>query len=184
MLSRTNLADAPRHSSLNSRPVNLLRPLYRRQKSQLLWNQANPASFCKTPGVGVPPQTSPLESATSSLFFSGPVITQLRGSRRRPRCTPICSPFVFITIRIAFPATPFFSEPSALPGGVGYHRSYLLFGARFRKRPYIGRKVGWRDELAATRGRKMPPTHRGTRVIVAGRACALREGFSERTARP
>src|ERR1700730_4321571 len=31
-----------------------LRALCRRQKSQLLWNQANPDSFSKTPGVGVP----------------------------------------------------------------------------------------------------------------------------------
>src|ERR1700682_4207811 len=54
VLSRTNLADTSRHSSLNSQPVNLLQPLCRRQKSQLLWNQANPASFCKTPGWGVP----------------------------------------------------------------------------------------------------------------------------------
>src|SRR5712664_3312852 len=80
VLSRTNFAD---HSNLNSRPVNLLLPLCPLQKSQLLWNQANPASFCKTPGVGVPPQTSPLESATSSLpavaglFFRAPVATQL-----------------------------------------------------------------------------------------------------------
>src|SRR5712664_3663074 len=74
VLSRTNFAD---HSNLNSRPINLLQPLCRPQKSQLLWNQANPASFCKTPGVGVPPQTSPLESATSSLFFRAPVATQL-----------------------------------------------------------------------------------------------------------
>src|SRR5260370_3955809 len=31
-----------------------LRTLCRSQKSQLLCNQANPASFCKTPGVGYP----------------------------------------------------------------------------------------------------------------------------------
>jgi len=29
----------------------LLQALWSLQKSQLLWNQANPASFCKTPGV-------------------------------------------------------------------------------------------------------------------------------------
>ncbi|SRR6266852_4288338 len=34
--------------------TNLLRTLCRHQKSQLLCNQANPNSFCKTPGVGVP----------------------------------------------------------------------------------------------------------------------------------
>ena len=54
MLSRTNLADSSRHSSLNPRPVNLLQPLLLRPKSQLLWNQANPASFCKIARVGYP----------------------------------------------------------------------------------------------------------------------------------
>src|SRR6202171_1632391 len=53
-LSTTTPDATSRHSSLNSQPVNLLQPLCRRQKSQLLWNQANPASFCKTPGLGVP----------------------------------------------------------------------------------------------------------------------------------
>ena len=32
---------------------------------------------------------------------------------------PIASPFVFIFLRIAFPATPFLSQPSALSRGVG-----------------------------------------------------------------
>src|SRR5260370_10343643 len=54
VLSRSNLSYPSRRSSLNPRPVNLLQPLCRSQKSQLLCNQANPASFCKTPGVGVP----------------------------------------------------------------------------------------------------------------------------------
>ena len=52
VLSRTNLSDPSRRSTLNSRPLNRLRPLCRREKSQLLWNQVNPASFSKTPGVG------------------------------------------------------------------------------------------------------------------------------------
>src|SRR5467141_292790 len=72
VLSRTNftpflsgLAYPSRHSSLNSWPFNLLQPLCRRQKSQLLWNQANPASFCKTPGVGVSPlDARPLDFPT------------------------------------------------------------------------------------------------------------------------
>jgi len=46
-----------------------LQPLCGRQKSQLLWNQANPASFIKPPGVGYPRKTAPLESATYRLFF-------------------------------------------------------------------------------------------------------------------
>src|SRR5712664_1901729 len=36
----------------------------------------------------------------------------LRGNR-------ICAPFVFTILRIAFPATPLFSQPYSLPGGVG-----------------------------------------------------------------
>src|SRR5712664_1878791 len=38
---------------LKSRISSHLQPLVHLQKSQLLWNQTNPASFCKTPGVGV-----------------------------------------------------------------------------------------------------------------------------------
>src|SRR5258708_3997024 len=53
VLSRTNLAYRPRRSSLNPRPFILLRTLLRSRESQLLYYQANPASFWKTPGVGV-----------------------------------------------------------------------------------------------------------------------------------
>src|SRR6266852_1261338 len=94
VLSRINLVYHSHHSTLNPRSFNLLQPLCRRQKSQLLWNQANPASFCKTPGVGVPPQGSPLKSSTSSLtavaglFFRAPVATQL---------TPQLTPMLLIT---------------------------------------------------------------------------------------
>jgi hypothetical protein len=49
------LAGPVRHSNSNHRPFNSLQPLSHREKSQLLWNQANPASFSKTPGgVGGP----------------------------------------------------------------------------------------------------------------------------------
>jgi hypothetical protein len=60
------------NSSLNPHPFTLLRTLGRRQKRQLLWNQPNPNSFCKipgveypecnygTPGVGVSPSLMPL----------------------------------------------------------------------------------------------------------------------------
>ncbi len=54
VFSQTNLVGTGRPSSLNPRPVNLLQPLVQLPKSQLLYNQADPASFCKTPGVGVP----------------------------------------------------------------------------------------------------------------------------------
>ena len=53
MLSRTTLSCPSPNNSPNSRPLNRLQPLSRRQKSQLLWNQANPASFPKLPGCGV-----------------------------------------------------------------------------------------------------------------------------------
>ncbi len=45
----------PRHSpnQANSFPRILLQTLCRSEKSQVLWNQANPHSFDKTPGVGV-----------------------------------------------------------------------------------------------------------------------------------
>src|SRR6266852_5113396 len=52
MLSRTTLSYFPPHNGLNSSLLNHLQPLCRRQKSQLLWNQANPASFSKIPGWG------------------------------------------------------------------------------------------------------------------------------------
>jgi len=59
--SRTNLIGPLPKPDLNSRPLNRLRPLSHCEKSQLLWNQANPASFSETPGVGVSlPLISPL----------------------------------------------------------------------------------------------------------------------------
>ena len=51
MLSRTSLAYFSRRSTPNPRPFKNLQPLGRSQKSQLLCNQANPASFAKMPGV-------------------------------------------------------------------------------------------------------------------------------------
>jgi hypothetical protein len=53
VLSRTTLSYSSPNDSLNSRPLNRLQTLCSRQKSQLLWNQANPASFPKMPGCGV-----------------------------------------------------------------------------------------------------------------------------------
>src|SRR5260370_29784871 len=54
VLSRRNLPDPTRRSSPNPRLFILLRTLLRSEKTQLFYNQANPHSFCKTPGVGVP----------------------------------------------------------------------------------------------------------------------------------
>jgi hypothetical protein len=64
--SRTNLTGPMPKLDLNSRPFSHLQPLCRREKSQPLWNQANPASFLprapfakgsKTPGVGWVPRS-------------------------------------------------------------------------------------------------------------------------------
>ena len=77
MLSRTNLPYSSRRSTPNPRPFKSLQPLCRSQKSQLLWNQANPASFAKTPGVGVPRKNRPMESATYSLFSPDLFLTWL-----------------------------------------------------------------------------------------------------------
>jgi hypothetical protein len=54
--SRTNLVGPMPKLDLNSRPFNHLQPLCRREKSQPLWNQANPASFSKIPGWGGYPE--------------------------------------------------------------------------------------------------------------------------------
>ena len=54
VLSRTTLADPSPHSRPKSHRLILLRTLGRRQESQLLWNQENPRSLRKIPGVGVP----------------------------------------------------------------------------------------------------------------------------------
>ena len=54
-----------------------LQPLCRRQKSQLLWNHANPDSFRKTPGVGGAAKIASLESTTSRLFFRALFASQL-----------------------------------------------------------------------------------------------------------
>ena len=77
VLSRTNLLGCSRRFTPNSRFFTRLQPLCRRQKSQLLWNQPNPASFSKMPGWGghpecfygtprwgVFPKSRPAESAT------------------------------------------------------------------------------------------------------------------------
>ena len=66
-------------------------------------------SFAKTPGVGVP----------RNVGFHRPRVT---GHQSR-----LCPPFVFMTLRIAFPGSALFSQRSELPGGVP------LCG-----RPYVG----------------------------------------------
>ena len=62
----------------------LFQTLCRCEKHQPVWNQANPNSFAKTLGVGCPSAAAPLRSR------------------------PVCSPFVFMVLQIAFPATHLF----------------------------------------------------------------------------
>jgi hypothetical protein len=141
-----------------SRVFMSLPPLCRLQKSQLLCNQANPASFSKMlgcggghpernygrPGVGVPRKNRLVKSATYSLFFPDLFIIWL--TLRLPRLalpTTHCPlftfllPFVFITIQIPFPATPLFSHPCKTLGGAGCsapsHRRRLPSGHRWRR---------------------------------------------------
>src|ERR1700730_13794317 len=135
VLPRTNLAYCLRHSGLNPRRFILLQTLCRCDKSQLLWNQANPHSFRKTPGVGYTPQIAPMESTRCRLFFRTLFANQLPhpSAPPPPRVSISLStfafrisifvcrffrPFVFTTLRIAFSATSLFSQPSELPGGV------------------------------------------------------------------
>lgn len=59
VLSWTNLRHFSRHCTPNRRCFILLRTLCRSCKSQLLWNQADPHSFAKIPGVGYPSRKPP-----------------------------------------------------------------------------------------------------------------------------
>jgi len=86
---------------------NPLQPLYRRQKSQPLYNQANPASFPKTPGVGVGTQHSrdsfrlstldfqPAEDSDSFKTFRLSDVPTVRPSGRYTVSTP-ASPSCFV----------------------------------------------------------------------------------------
>jgi hypothetical protein len=80
-----------------SRPLILLRTLCRCGTGQVLCNQPNPNSSCKTPAVGIN-ATRPWGSCKPTFRF--------------------CPPFVFMVLRIAFPASHLFSKTSALPPGV------------------------------------------------------------------
>jgi hypothetical protein len=95
--------------------------------------------FFQNAGVGVPPQIPLLESTTYRLFIQtlflrsvckavnspslAGILSPCPRCRRLPRPgrggkSSFCSPFVFTTLRIPFPATPVFSHPYKTPGGV------------------------------------------------------------------
>src|SRR5260370_5106556 len=64
---------------------------------------------------------TPLESAlTKPPGYLGP---SPLGALCASVATEFCLPFVFIFLRIAFPTSPLFSQPSALAGGVGVRPS-------------------------------------------------------------
>jgi hypothetical protein len=94
MLARQIIPPAPPNKA-NPFAHILLRTLGRHDKSQLLCNQSNPDSFCKTPGVGVPAQLA-------RRFFV-------------PSLIDLHLPLFSWSYRIAFPARPLLSQTSALP---------------------------------------------------------------------
>jgi hypothetical protein len=125
VLSRTTLSYRSRNSSRNSRPLILLQTLCRYEKSQVLCNQANPDSFPKIPGCGVGhPERNYWTPGVGYTLASRPCgISNIQTLSSRPsynlvNASAADSPFVFITIQIPLPATPFVSHPYKTPGGV------------------------------------------------------------------
>ena len=107
---RTHSHPAP-YFTPNSRRLTLLQTLCHCDENQVPWNQADPRSLSKIPGVG----------HTLKFQFSG--ISNIRALCPLPVCnivnvTLAGSPFVFITLQIPFLANPFLSHPSESPGGV------------------------------------------------------------------
>jgi hypothetical protein len=84
VLSRTTLSYPSPDSGPNSRPLNLLQPLCRRQKSQTLWNQANPASFSKSPGVGYALATRPRGISNLQPLLSRPSCNLVNATLAEP----------------------------------------------------------------------------------------------------
>ncbi len=125
VFSRTNLVDTGRPTSLNPRPVNLLQPLLLLPKSQLLYNQAYPASFCKTPGVGVPQHLrvtlrfcrhmhhvaplSPVASFDCAYFPSPQGCTERSPKSRHSSLITRHFPFVFIHLQSLYSSLHSFS---------------------------------------------------------------------------
>ena len=115
MLSRTALSCSSPSDSPNSRPFNRLQPLCRLQKSQLLWNQANPASFSKSPGVGYTLTSRPCGISKLRNLFSRPSCNLVNAAPEpvhlSPSLSPLCSDLGALCVK-SFPAfqgplTPF-----------------------------------------------------------------------------
>src|SRR5258707_3829814 len=150
MLPRQIISQSPPRQS-NPFLIRQLQPLCPLFSSPAFCFQSFAASFSETPGVGVPPHicpslrfrrhmrhVAPLSSVTSvdCAYFLSPRRCTLCG---RPNLPPARrgGPFVFIFLRIAFPATSFFSQPSTLPWGVPF--SFKL--GRRCSSPCAGRKT-------------------------------------------
>ena len=127
-------------SSSNPRRLILLQTLLRSPKSQLLWNQANPNSLCKTRGVGgvhrlrasVADPTffiAPLFSYSYKSLFPQPLSFHIHA--KPPGCHP--SPLLFrnscLRVLCASVANPFFSYSCRLFGLSlqSFLRSFPLF---------------------------------------------------------
>jgi hypothetical protein len=88
VLSRTTLSYPSPHYRPNPRSLNLLQPLRRREKSQPLWNQANPASFSETPGVGYTPTTRPCGISNLQILLSRSICKLVNAIPAEPPCLP------------------------------------------------------------------------------------------------
>jgi len=178
VLPRTNLPYPSRRSTPNPRPFKSLQPLCRAQKTQLLWNQANPASFAKTPGVGYPfSATSVLRSQcplccafsvrpsfTQSLVCEGPLRlhavashSQLSTVGCEPQFRPPPTPFRINTCKSVSKQTtltPFRINTYEKQGeGGGVPGAQRPCRSTLQKAAATLRKTGWRGELAATKRR-------------------------------
>ncbi len=159
VLSRTNLAHHPLYSSLNPGLFIRLQTLLHSQKSQLLWNQANPASFCKTPGVGVPVQERVRCTEAQKRLFVSPLLatlTQTPGMgvppllQFPPRChrvsvaTQILFAVCFHILTNPFSRNPFCFTSMQIPRGCGVALSELRLPHQHSSLCWNQKRRGWR----------------------------------------
>src|SRR6267142_201536 len=106
-------------SRANSFPHRLFRTLCRFQKAQLLWNQANPNSFSKTPGVGIPNSTAgrPEQSARNAKRLPASTF-------RMNTCKSVSKQTTLSTFRM---------NTYEIPGGGGRHSRSRLTPVLFRR---------------------------------------------------
>ena len=137
------------HASLmrrNSRRPTLLQTLCRREKTQLLCNQANPHSFVKTPGAGYTPKSRRCG------------ISNLRTLCSRPSCnlvntTVLSSPLFSWSYELLFPQLLLFHNYLRCPG---------VWGAKSS----LWSQIEWRLEKVEARRKEPPDTARATKALV------------------